>query len=683
MQKKEDTKSEKLNESYQAIVTQVEHDAFVGREKELAVFRKTIRNTEGTMKILNIYGTGGIGKTFLLSEFSRIAEHENCLFLQLDSRDFIHTPLTLVENLLIQLYSNQETTTNTESLTLQNCFQVLRHLSIDTKVIIAIDSYEHMGDLDRWFRNVFLSQLPKSIVVVLSGRKELKGEWKQSPAWRKIVKQYKLDDLNYNQTKAYLANYQIHDDFLINTIWQFTKGHPLTISLAALTVEQTEELPSKINFNDEVSTILMELTTIWLHEVRDEKLSTLLEAAAMLRHFDQVSLSYTLKQTIPISLFTKLTSLSFVRKRKNGWAIHDLIRDAIRVDLKARDYRTFERLNQRCAYFYHNRISHTKTVSDIAEFFYHLGDELIKSTFFQNGIDTNLYLEHVGEHNIYEVDQYFQNRKQTITENTVHYLNYDTSSGYDFYVSMYHNKKETEFIDINYINLMGHNVASLLKNDQQESIGMSVVIPINEATIEPLTTQPVSASYFQSLSNSEYNDYAVASHTNSGWFIRMLDCLDPTDTSGRSFLLFNLFPLLLSGGRIITSTPLPFYQQLLESFGFKEVPGATNYDFGNRYPSPSYILDVRGQRLSKYLEAFTRKGNKNNRINDINDRYSFTEREQDIVLLILDEYSNAQIAERLFVAEVTVKKHMSRILKKVNVKNRAQLIKRLMEINYM
>ncbi|MRH44260.1 hypothetical protein GH741_16575 [Aquibacillus halophilus] len=682
MPKKKNIENHINSGSYQSIITQEEHNSFVGRETELALFNQCLDEKEKSMKILNIYGTGGIGKTFLLYEFSRIAENKNCLFLHLDSRDFIHTPLTLAENLLIQINSNSENLNDFESLTLQNCFQVLRSLSMKLKVVIAIDSYEQMGDLDRWFRNVFLRQLPENIVIILSGRKRLKGEWEESPAWRKLIKQLKLEDLNYDQTRSYLANLKIKDEFLINTIWLFTKGHPLTISLAALNVEQTDSLPATINIEDEISNILIELTRIWLQEVRDQELSNALEAAAMLRSFDQSSLSYVLNQSISIDIFTKLTTLSFVRRRKGGWAIHDLIRDAIRVELKGRDHQTYQLLNQRCAWLYHSKVSQTNSVTDIAEFFYHLGDEFIKSTFFQNGIDPDLYLEHVGEHNIIEVKEYFEKRQKNIAANKVHYVNRETSSSYDYFVSQYHNKRESELVDLNYVNLMGHNVARLLKNDKEETIGVSIVIPINESTLEQLSSQPVSASFFQSLSDSELNDYAVPSHQNSGYFIRMLDCLDPADTSARSFLLYNLFPLLLSGGRIVTSTPLPFFQRLLKSFGFKEVPNATNYDFGKGYPSPSYILDVRGQQLLKYLGSFAQKRDTNDRMQEFSGTYSFTDREREIVKLILDEFSNAEIANRLFVAEVTVKKHVSRILKKVQVKNRAQLIKRLMEVNY-
>ena len=50
-----------------------------------------------------------------------------------------------------------------------------------------------------------------------------------------------------------------------------------------------------------------------------------------------------------------------------------------------------------------------------------------------------------------------------------------------------------------------------------------------------------------------------------------------------------------------------------------------------------------------------------------------TEREREIVRLVLAGLSNREIGEQLYIAESTVKKHMSHIFEKLEVKNREQL----------
>lgn len=54
--------------------------------------------------------------------------------------------------------------------------------------------------------------------------------------------------------------------------------------------------------------------------------------------------------------------------------------------------------------------------------------------------------------------------------------------------------------------------------------------------------------------------------------------------------------------------------------------------------------------------------------------YNVTGREQEIILLILDSYTNKEIGETLYIAEGTVKNHVYKIYKKLNVRSRTDLI---------
>ena len=61
--------------------------------------------------------------------------------------------------------------------------------------------------------------------------------------------------------------------------------------------------------------------------------------------------------------------------------------------------------------------------------------------------------------------------------------------------------------------------------------------------------------------------------------------------------------------------------------------------------------------------------------NGLDESIKYTKREIDILKLLSDGKTNAEIAEKLFISPLTVKKHRNNILKKTDCKNTSQLIK--------
>ncbi|WP_047155189.1 response regulator [Aneurinibacillus tyrosinisolvens] len=62
---------------------------------------------------------------------------------------------------------------------------------------------------------------------------------------------------------------------------------------------------------------------------------------------------------------------------------------------------------------------------------------------------------------------------------------------------------------------------------------------------------------------------------------------------------------------------------------------------------------------------------------------SLTEREREIFQLIIDNLSNAEIAQKLFISEATVKTHVSNILRKTGQPNRSQAVLYALKKGYM
>ncbi|MEC5423024.1 LuxR C-terminal-related transcriptional regulator [Virgibacillus sp. C22-A2] len=662
------------SKSMDAIINETEESFFVGRKEELELFTNWLEQDFQDFKVLHLYGTGGVGNTFLLNAYARIAEKRRVPFLKMDSQDFIHTPAGFSEHVLSLLGTLYiDAVNSSESVEPPNTLTVLNSIAEKGRIIIAIDTYEQMEDLDRWFRNILIRELHPNVVVLLAGRNKLRGEWSDSPTWRTLINQIELKDFTFVQSKYYLKKCGINKEQLIRNIWQFTEGHPLTLTLVTLSKIGSNTSQSSDNLSDNKSQLLIELTERWLKEVKNEETQHLLYVAALFHHFDQTSLSAVLDYDVSFTAFNELITLSFIRTVKNGWAMHDLIRDAIQIELKHRAPEQYNCISKHITDYFYRRTIETRSPNDIAQFFYHLRNDFIQTAFFQNSMNSYMYLEPVGAYNFQEVIAFFEFKKKNLQESEAAFYNRTADKSYYFHASLQHNKKELEFLGPEYIKKIGCHSANLLKNKIMETIGLSIIVPINENTLPYLATEPVSRAYFNQLSDKEIAYFNVPPNENAGWYIRHLDYTDPKDTSAHSFLLYNLFTLLLPGGKIITSSPVTFFQDLLKNLGFEEVLEAISYDFGNDIPSPTYMLDVRGTKLDAYLKQFTENTSVQYKMKIIADTFSFTNKEIEIVKLIMEGCSNLEIASKLFIAEITVKKHVSRILKKANAKNRAQL----------
>ncbi|WP_143484598.1 helix-turn-helix domain-containing protein [Halalkalibacillus sediminis] len=558
----------------------------------------------------------------------------------------------------------------------------LNDLSADHKIVLAIDTFEELDQTERWFRDIFLKYLHIDILVLTAGRSSLKDEWVESWRWSEQILQRGIPFLTESETEHFLQKRGINNPSTIQDIWNFSNGHPLTLTLSALTFQDRTYPPSNLFQDEGFHKIVKRLTDRWLREIREPDLFRIVEVAAIFTRFNQEAIEYVVGEQLDYRLFQMLTNLSFIRWHKDGWFIHDLVRGAILADLKERDRIKFERLNRKVASYYYKRLISTRDLKDIAAFFYHSGDEFIQSVFFEGEENPgkNMYLEPLNEHNLVDLKDFFEHKKKQITVSEAEYYNRFSDKMYRFYASAEHNQRELEKVDIDYIKRMGFESTKLLRDQQGSIIGMSVIVPIHEDSLKKLSEEPVSRMYFKRLPREEYDYFNQPPNERAGYYIRLLDYKDPSDKNVRSYLMYSLFPLLLTGGKIVVSTPLSFLQQVLENFGFKVVPNSEHEDFGEEYPAPTYILDLTGKKLQGYLNNFIQDASKNNQMKYLSEIYGLTERELDIVRLILEDCSNREIAERLFVAEVTVKKHITRILRKTESANRTQLIRKLIKL---
>lgn len=97
------------------------------------------------------------------------------------------------------------------------------------------------------------------------------------------------------------------------------------------------------------------------------------------------------------------------------------------------------------------------------------------------------------------------------------------------------------------------------------------------------------------------------------------------------------------------------------------------------YPAAEFLMHLPPllylrRFLDRYYKDHPLHPLKENDLPGFFNKYGITEREQEIIRLILEGKSNREIEDRLYISYTTVKTHIYNIYKKLNIKNRWQLI---------
>lgn len=658
-----------------------EDDFIAEREGQLALFDRYL--TEGTndgKQIWNIYGTAGTGKSFLLEAYRRMAARSGALMLLLDSRDFNHTAEQFCRRLLRQARGGQAEAgrlPDRPTDALEACLIELHRISETAKVVIALDTYEEMGELDGWLREQFCKRLPPTSLMLIAGRYKLKDQWIVAPVLRGRIRYMQLGNLTSAACSAYLRRLGITDAEHILRIWHKTRGHPLALSLAAF-------IDTRVDWADD-STDEAEwfelLAKAWLREVPDVQLRQLVEAAAVLLHVNREVLQFIMDKEIDGGSFERLIELSFVRRTDRGWMLHDLVRGAMRKQLEERTPAYYEKLRGKAAHYFAARIRHSSTYRntewEVGELLYYVGGGLIRTS-IQAQARGRYTWEPLTLANVDEGDRYLIRRKQAATPLDLILVDPDTEERYEGSEARENMALAVKDLDLRAWIALDRRSAMLLRSEDGEAVGLAVIIPIHAETLHALGADPFAGPYLASLTPAEYRLLKVPPTDQAGWFIRSIDFADWGVPDLVVEAMFLMFSYMCAGGLFVASPPpAAFFDTVHRELGFQEVPGLLHCNYDGRTPTPTFALDTREQKLEQYLGFLLKRGGVPLEMETAGNEFDekLTKREREVVSLVLDGLTNAEIAGELFVSEVTVKKHVSSIYSKLSVKGRGQLIK--------
>ncbi len=636
----------------------------ITREQEIKTFTDLIdQNGSG---ILSIHGQPGTGKSELLVHYQKEATRKGVVFYLLNAQYSKAEPASFLLALLEQMGASSLYVSPLEAINMH--IHKLEQKGV--RFVIAIDSYERFQDLDEWFRQSLLPTLPSTSILIFCGRKPLNASWRAS-IWYPFITSIELKGFSIGQ---FDSAFQTLDQPLIKKAWQFSTGNPYALSLCVQKLQLTKEW----NESDE-QTIYRTVVKEWLSELQDDSLLPYIEVASIGRYIQQEKLEVMLDQPITRTDFETLVSLSFFEETKFGWKLNPLFQRAMRDDLRRRKPTYYHQLWKRAlmycrTFFQDDRLMES---AEISEFFYLLGEPMIRATLFDHESLSTYSMTSAGPEDWPEVLSYLSKPSFVKPEFKKTSSSKQSSKSINPQVPMNHLQQEASFVTKEMIESIGIQHVKLLRHLDEGVVGIAFLIPINSSTAPFLRKSPVTRSYFKRLTEPE-EKRLLTENAPAGWVIRYLGVKSEEHTADRKALLYHLLPLVLTEGLLIASTPLLFYQELLEQFQFEEVPEAIHYDYGPSRPSKTYELDLRNSRLPLYLETFaTALGV--NLVETPLDHFKFTPREKEVVTLVIQGYSNAKLAKELTLSEVTIKKHLSRIYEKTGVKNRTQLTRMILE----
>lgn len=354
---------------------------FVGRSGEFALLQRLVAEPDAQWQLLHFHGPGGIGKSTLLRLFAEHIGPDRCITL--DGNAGICTHQALLVRIQQEL-SRLGAWPDAAAAHLEP-EEVTRWLNAYAEqqgvILLSFDAFEKWGFIESWLREEWLPSLSPKVRICTAGRFPLKGEW-QGNGWNLLVRNQELPPLSLEDVAAYGRACGITDTAAVETLKRISGGHPLALALASEVIARHGRLDfERLHQHEVIQRLMAEM----LEDIGDSSLHLYLEAATVVRRFDQELLQVILDQPIPADGFRALCALPFITGQEQHWMLHDSVRTWALADLKVRKPGAWERYRTRA--FAALRTRREKHPEQRAEWLfdqlYLSGDEFLHGLWFQ------------------------------------------------------------------------------------------------------------------------------------------------------------------------------------------------------------------------------------------------------------------------------------------------------------
>ncbi|HRF46514.1 MAG TPA: ATP-binding protein [Anaerolineales bacterium] len=315
---------------------------FVGRAAELALWQSALETSHPSFQLIYIYGPGGVGKTTLLGEFSRLCQEAGVHAHWLDTRQIEPAPEPFLQALR-------------RSLDVIGDAPVAEAL-LQGRHVLLIDGYDRLEPIDTWLRESFLPELPEAVLIAAAGQGPLSPAWRADPGWQALTRVIPLRNLSPEEGRIFLTNQGL-PEAQWPTVLEFTHGHPLALSLVA---DVNRQRPGQAFQPEDTLDVIRVLLERFIQKVPGPAHRAALEACSLVRTLTEGLLATMLGTVDAHDLFTWLRDLSFIESGPDGLMPHDLTRETLGRDLRWRHPDWYKELHRRARQDYIARI-HSST----------------------------------------------------------------------------------------------------------------------------------------------------------------------------------------------------------------------------------------------------------------------------------------------------------------------------------
>jgi hypothetical protein len=313
---------------------------FVGRERELAFFDSLFVDDPPAQVVL-VHGPGGIGKSTLLREIARRGAQQGWTPQLIEGRDLAPVPGEI------------------ES--------ALTEISGAPQPLILFDTYERMAAADGWLRSRLLPSLPARALVVLAGRTAPDPGWFEG-GWERLAVELKVEPLPADAALSLVKAHGLDDGDLAQQLIAWADGSPLALALAADAAQRDGGTWAPERIHEHPNLVQAILHRIARTELDGGNLDVA-AVAAIARVCDEPMLRDVLPEVDPVAAYAWLRERTFAEPVAGGIALHEIVRQAMRADLRTRDPERDRELRRRIAdhLFLRGLRAGPRTVVDLAE----------------------------------------------------------------------------------------------------------------------------------------------------------------------------------------------------------------------------------------------------------------------------------------------------------------------------